>query len=51
MELWKKYEWVYRFWDLLSFPLKACANSQEERPTSAIMHFRDGNSKDKNSNC
>ena len=43
--------WVYRFWDNLSNPFKACANNQEEWLTSAIMNFRDVNSNDKKTNC
>ena len=43
--------WFYRFWDLLSYPLKARVNNQEEWLTSANINFRDVNSNDKKTNC
>ena len=43
--------WFYRFWDLLSHPLKACVNNQEKWLTSANINFCDVNSNEKKTNC
>ena len=40
-----------KLWDLISHPMKACINNQEERLTSVNVNFRDVNSDDKKTNC